>query len=242
MIAVHVIGWESSLGRRCCVPLLYPPRELHGGRAAAHPDALSHNRLCIKSCALRRSVTMPVPPRVLFVTTLICGRAVCDGLALPQPRRWGHLVRERLTEHSALLERARQLQVEEESAEEEATDGGAGPSWRRLLLELRETQQARLVVPASALSLVLCASELLAPRLRGRAFDAVLAPGASLAVLQPHLRGPELQEVVSRRWSHHLLALRRRRLLWPFAAPKALAVAALSAPWARAIGPNTSHH
>ena len=44
-------------------------------------------------------------------------------------------------------------------------------------------------MPASALSLVLCASELLAPRLRGRAFDAVLTPGASLAVPQPHLRG-----------------------------------------------------
>ena len=56
---------------------------------------------------------MSTPPRVLLVATLICGHAVCDGLALPQPRRWSHLVRDRLTEHSALLDRARQLQVVE---------------------------------------------------------------------------------------------------------------------------------
>ena len=56
---------------------------------------------------------MSARPRVLLVATLICGHAVCDGLALPQPRRWSHLVRDRLTEHSALLERARQLQAEE---------------------------------------------------------------------------------------------------------------------------------
>jgi hypothetical protein len=56
---------------------------------------------------------MSTPPRVLLVATLICGHAVCDGLALPQPRRWSHLVRDRLTEHSALLDRARQLQAVE---------------------------------------------------------------------------------------------------------------------------------
>ena len=56
---------------------------------------------------------MSAGPRVLLVATLICGHAVCDGLALPQPRRWSHLVRDRLTEHSALLDRARQLQAEE---------------------------------------------------------------------------------------------------------------------------------
>ena len=143
----------------------------------------------ISSHASDRVHKMSARPRVLLVATLICGHAVCDGLALPQPRRWSHLVRDRFTEHSAMLERARQLQAEEVSAEEASAAGGGGPSWHRLLSELRETQQARLVVPASALSLVLCASELLAPRLRGRAFDAVLAPGASLAVLQPHLRG-----------------------------------------------------
>ena len=91
--------------------------------------------------------------RVLLVATLICGHAVCDGLALPQPRRWSHLVRDRLTEHVALLERARQLQVDEESAEEESA-GGTVPSWHRLLGELRETQQARLVVPASWLATI----------------------------------------------------------------------------------------
>ena len=67
-------------------------------------------------------------------------------------------------------------QAEEAVAEAAGAEGGGGPSWQRLLSELRETQQARLVVPASALSLVLCASELLAPRLRGRAFDAVRMP------------------------------------------------------------------
>ena len=95
------------------------------------------------------------------------------------------------------------------------------------------SNQARLVVPASALSLVLCASELLAPRLRGRAFDAVLAPGASLAVLQPHLRRPECRKLSP---GGGLITCT------PCCTPKTLAVVALSAPWARAIGPNTSHH
>ena len=54
---------------------------------------------------------MSAPPRALLVATLICGHAVCDGLALPTLRRWGHLVRDRFTEHSALLDRARQLQA-----------------------------------------------------------------------------------------------------------------------------------
>ena len=41
-----------------------------------------------------------------------------------------------------------------------------------------------------------------------------------------------MQEVGPERWcSYHVLPLRRRRLLWPFAAPKALAVAALRRPW-----------
>ena len=62
------------------------------------------------SCAVHK---MSARPRVLLVATLICGHAVCDGLALPQPRRWSHLVRDRLTEHSALLDRARQLQAVE---------------------------------------------------------------------------------------------------------------------------------
>ena len=46
-------------------------------------------------------------------------------------------------------------QAEEAVAEAAGAAGGGGPSWHRLLSELRETQQARLVVPASALSLVL---------------------------------------------------------------------------------------
>ena len=62
---------------------------------------------------IKRCAKMSTPARVLLVATLICGHAVCDGLALPQPRRWSHLVRDRLTEHSALLDRARQLQVVE---------------------------------------------------------------------------------------------------------------------------------
>jgi len=55
---------------------------------------------------------MSAPPRALLVATLICGHAVCDGLALPTLRRWSHLVRDRFTEHSALLDRARQLQAQ----------------------------------------------------------------------------------------------------------------------------------
>jgi ABC-type multidrug transport system fused ATPase/permease subunit len=51
---------------------------------------------------------------------------------------------------------------------------------------------------------VLCASELLAPRLRGRAFDAVLAPGASLSVLRPHLRGLALLALVG--WLANIVA------------------------------------
>ena len=55
---------------------------------------------------------MSAAPRALLVATLICGHAVCDGLALPTLRRWSHLVRDRFTEHSALLDRARQLQAQ----------------------------------------------------------------------------------------------------------------------------------
>ncbi len=129
-------------------------------------------------------------PTLLLLATLICGRAVCDGLALPQPSRWLGSLRERLNEHSALLDRARRLEAEQQAGAAEPTEGAGQPgvTWKRLLSELRETQQARLVVPASALSLVLCSSELVAPRLRGRVFDAVIAPGASLSVLMPHLR------------------------------------------------------
>ena len=55
---------------------------------------------------------MSAAPRALLVATLICGHAVCDGLALPTLRRWSHLVRDRFTEHAALLDRARQLQAQ----------------------------------------------------------------------------------------------------------------------------------
>lgn len=44
------------------------------------------------------------------------------------------------------------------------------------------------VVPASALSLGLTATELLAPRLRGQCFDVALLPGASLSAMAPKLR------------------------------------------------------
>ena len=116
----------------------------------------------------------------LLLLVLLVGPVLCDGLALLRP---GRLLRD----HAALLDRARSL----DGADGDSgggDSGGGGVTWRRLWHEVRETQQARLVVPASVLSLCLCASELAAPRVRGQVFDAVLEPGARLGTLSPHLR------------------------------------------------------
>ena len=125
-------------------------------------------------CTGVRLLLFLVAPALL----LLAGPALCDGLALPRP---GQLLRD----HAALLDRARSLSAE---ASAEGAGGEGSVSWQRLWHEVHETQQARLVVPASALSLCLCASELAAPRVRGRVFDAVLEPGARLGTLAPHLR------------------------------------------------------
>ena len=86
------------------------------------------------------------------------------------------------TSHSELIQRARSLSADREEP------AAVCVSWRRLWRELRTTQQLSYVGPASACSLLLTASGLLEPRLRGQLFDAVLQPGATAAILWPRLR------------------------------------------------------
>lgn len=118
---------------------------------------------------------MPLRPTLLV---LLASPLLADSRAVELgPNSW-------LARHRALLDRARSLQqpiVANSDQTEPVT-------WPRLLRELRETQEARLVVPASALSLLLATTELISPRLRGQCFDAVLQPGASFALIRPQLR------------------------------------------------------
>jgi hypothetical protein len=86
-----------------------------------------------------------------------------------------------LAQQRILLERARSLQPTPVATKDRGTaanNDGVVP-WPRLLRELRTAQQLSLVLPASSLSLALTATELLAPKLRGACFDAVLQPGAT---------------------------------------------------------------
>jgi ABC-type multidrug transport system fused ATPase/permease subunit len=63
-----------------------------------------------------------------------------------------------------------------------------GVTWTNLWGELRRSQQLDCVVPACALSLLLSASELVSPLIRGQLFDAVLQPGTTFGMLWPRLR------------------------------------------------------
>lgn len=120
---------------------------------------------------------------------LLLSLALTHALALPG-KPW---LSSRFAAHRELLESARQLQRERSAAggleaPSDAEPPAAAVEWPRLWRELRATQQARSVVPASLLSLLLTASELLAPRLRGQLFDQALVPGATLAAMAPRLR------------------------------------------------------
>lgn len=120
------------------------------------------------------------------------GRPLCSDIppspAGPSPRpvlSLPRVVRERLQEHSKLIE-----SVHSSTPAHEESSGGdtASVSWARLLRELRQTARLGFVLPASCISLLLSAFELLAPRIRGELFDAVLVPGATLAAAAPRLR------------------------------------------------------
>ena len=129
-----------------------------------------------------------------MVTLLACAALLAESHALP-PLRPFDGVRSWYHSHRALLQTARQLQSTGSSTGGEGGDtptpaGTAAPvvSWQRLWRELSATQQARYVAPASALSLLLTASELIAPRVRGELFDMVVVPGATMAAMWPRLR------------------------------------------------------
>ena len=124
---------------------------------------------------------------------LTCHALAADTASLPTaptgPRAW-------LRQHRGLLEQAAKLQQQQPAgaAEQQQPAGAAEQqsqplvTWRRLWQELMDTQQFKYVAPASALSLGLTASELIAPRLRGQLFDAALLPGATLAAMVPNLQ------------------------------------------------------
>ena len=113
---------------------------------------------------------------MLGLTTVCCllGAFTPPGLAAPTLRPHGA---PRALRSAHLVEQGRA-----------APDAPARVSWPRLLEELRSAARPASVVPASVLSLVLTASSLLAPRLRGQCFDAVLLPGVTMAALWPRLR------------------------------------------------------
>jgi ATP-binding cassette subfamily B protein len=145
--------------------------------------------------------------------TLLCvGVALADTLAIPSPLK-------AIRQHYALLEEAKALQRQPldpmagvDAAEctrtEPKSSVEAQPpppvTWQRLWRELRTTQQVGLVVPASALSLVLTASELAVPRLRGQLFDAALLPGATLRAMVPRLTTLALLALSS--WVIHIVS------------------------------------
>ena len=109
---------------------------------------------------------------------LTCHALAADTASLPTaptgPRAW-------LRQHRGLLEQAAKLQQQQPAgaaeqqmpagaAEQQMPAGAAEQqsqplvTWRRLWQELMDTQQFKYVAPASALSLGLTASELIAPR------------------------------------------------------------------------------
>ena len=122
---------------------------------------------------------MSALPRLLALVPLLAeSHAGCD-------RGAGWLAQQRI-----MLERARSLQPTPVATKDRGTaakNDGAVVPWPRLLRELRTAQQLRLVLPASSLSLALTATELLAPKLRGACFDAVLQPGATFTLIRPKL-------------------------------------------------------
>ena len=96
-----------------------------------------------------------------------------------------------LRQHAALIEEAKALQRKQQTAP--ATNDVTDVTWARLWLELKQTQQASFVVPASILSLGLSVCDLVVPRIRGQLFDLVLAHGnggasAAMALMWPRLR------------------------------------------------------
>ncbi len=74
--------------------------------------------------------------------------------------------------------------------------------WSELLREIRKAQQPTRALPASALSLLLTTTELLAPKLRGECFDAVIN-GVALRSLSRKIRLVGL--LVLTRWVLHIL-------------------------------------
>jgi ATP-binding cassette subfamily B protein len=92
-----------------------------------------------------------------------------------------------LAQQRIMLERARSLQPTPVATSSTAAKNDGVVPWPRLLRELRTAQQLSLVLPASSLSLALTATELLAPKLRGACFDAVLQPGATFELIRPKL-------------------------------------------------------
>ncbi|KAL3912321.1 MAG: hypothetical protein SGPRY_008372, partial [Prymnesium sp.] len=94
----------------------------------------------------------------------------------------------------------------------ETDDSLPTASWGRLWRELRLTARLRFVLPASFISLLLGASELLAPRLRGELFDAVVRPGTQWHELSGRLRVLAFLSVAG--WIGNIISsvgLRRKR-------------------------------
>ena len=104
-----------------------------------------------------------------------------------------------------LLQKAKTLQQAQSPTKTSTVDrDGSAVTWRRLWTELQTTQQAQYIIPASALSLGITASELLAPRLCGQLLDAVMAPGATFALMKPRLRALALLAVAA--WACHIVS------------------------------------
>lgn len=135
---------------------------------------------------------------LLGLVALLAALAVADSHALPPAGGW----RSWLQQHRQLIARAKSLQPPSEQTV--CADESQPVSWARLWQELRATQQLKLVLPASCLSVVLTTSELISPRLRGQLFDAVLAPGATLSILWPKLRW--LAAIAVLQWALHIVS------------------------------------
>lgn len=141
-----------------------------------------------------------------MATILLILAAPCCALASPADLPPIHFVAKRWRQHKELMRRARALSSPMPSSEPSSTSfmeastasklgHGAlftapqpGVTWATLWGELHRSQQRDCVIPACALSLLLSASELVAPLIRGQLFDAVLQPGTTFRVLWPRLR------------------------------------------------------
>jgi hypothetical protein len=134
-----------------------------------------------------------------MATIFLLLAAPCGVIASPADLPPISFVAERWRQHKKLMRRARALSApgSDEMKAPAASKLGIGApvaapppgvTWATLWGELRKSQQLDCVVPACALSLLLSASELVSPLIRGQIFDAVLQPGTTFASLWPRLR------------------------------------------------------